>query len=63
MTQQTLTHPYGPQRGGFASPEVMRGVIAVKLGIPLEFVELHVDGGSVTFWDTRTVYQEEADHD
>lgn len=56
----TLTRPYGPQNGGFPSEEVMRGVIAVKLGIPLEFVGLHIEGDSVTFWDTRTVHQEEA---
>lgn len=56
----TLTRPYGPQNGGFPSEEVMRGVIAVKTGIPLEFVGLHVEGDSVTFWDTRTVHQEEA---
>jgi hypothetical protein len=60
MTQQTLTPPYGPQNGGFPSEEVMRGVIAVKLGIPFEFVAVHVEGDSVTFWDTRTVQQEEA---
>lgn len=59
MTQQTLTRPYGPQNGGFPHPDVMRGVIAVKLGIPIEFVGLHVDGDSVTFWDTRTVHTEE----
>lgn len=62
MTAQTLTRHYGPQRGGFLPPDVMRGVIAVKLGIPVEFVGLHVDGDSVTFWDTRTVHQQEADH-
>lgn len=59
MTQQTLTRPYGPQNGGFPSEDVMRGVIAVKLGIPVEFVAVQVDGDSVTFWDTRTVHQEE----
>lgn len=59
MSQQTLTRPYGPQNGGFPSEDVMRGVIAVKTGIPLEFVGLHVDGDSVTFWDTRTVHTEE----
>lgn len=55
----TLTRPYGPQNGGFPSEEVMRGVLAVKLGIPFEFVAVRVDGDSVTFWDMRTVHVEE----
>lgn len=56
----TITRSYGPQNGGFAHPDVMRGVIAVKLGIPVQFVGLHIDGDSVTFWDTRTVHVEGA---
>lgn len=33
MTTPTITRPYGPQNGGFPSEEVMRGVLAVKLGM------------------------------